>query len=76
MSLMPGSSTPEMDVLLVLADGSDVLCESEKRVDWGREGGGYQIQAPWESVIPLEDLEQLRAARVTESGGAGRVGLE
>ncbi|MCI4657328.1 hypothetical protein [Cryobacterium zhongshanensis] len=67
MTLVAGSSSPDFDVILVLNDGIEILCESDKRANWKRSVAGVTIKAPCESVVRLRDLKQLRTVRLKES---------
>lgn len=74
MTLLPESSHPDLDVILVLDDGSEVLCESEKQ-SWRISGGPVPLDAPCERVVPVGDLEELREVRVAASTRVGGGGL-
>lgn len=66
------SSRPDFDVTLVLDDGTEVLCESEKRVNWEQVDGAVRLQADCESVVPKSELEKLRQVDLVESHKVGR----
>ncbi|MCI4657327.1 hypothetical protein [Cryobacterium zhongshanensis] len=72
LSLTLDSSRPDLDVILVLNSGTEVLCESEKAVNWARTNYGLKVEAPCDMVVPLEDLNHLRRVTIAESTRVGR----
>jgi hypothetical protein len=71
LTLDEGSSRPDLDLVITLADETNVLCESDKRVNWKSTGAGIKLWMYCSEFVTWSELRNLQSLHLSESQGAG-----
>lgn len=71
LSVTEDSSRPELDLVIPLADGTNVLCDSDEPHNWISTGSGIALDAYCNDPVPWSELRNLQSIHLSESHGAG-----
>lgn len=72
MAITADSSRPDFDILVTLADGTEVLCESQRRVDWQTDGDIVTLKALCERGLTTAERGLIDSVELSESSRVGR----